>query len=862
VIAGGATGPKAESLARLTAAGLPVPEARFLGADAYREHAARAGLEALVRDGVTPAEIRAVMRATPISAGAEVLLRTWFTGLGGGALAVRSSGTAEDLPHASFAGQHGTYFVTSADALVERVRDCWASLYSDRAVAYRDTLAASSLEVAMAVIVQRVVSAIAAGVAFTRDPVTDADDVVVEACLGLGETLVSGKVTPDRFSFARDGLALLAADHGHKCVRVDLDPAGGVTQRSVPADEAAAPAIDEAVAREVARLSLAAEDLFGRAVDVEWAFDGELVWLLQARPITTIAKPAGRESAVDGGPGEPPIIWSNVNTGEILPDVATPMTWTVIYHHAEQLIGGMLGAFGLKLDAQKAIGLVGGRFYFNLTLLRDAFVHLPGVDVDVVLGGMHDYINLPSSPAQRASLWTRVRGIVRTATVLPGYVASHSPKRSVRFAAMMRSHAERATRELPGVADVGGAYRIFRSLIEDFARFNDALAFMGVAMFGFGVLGGLTKRWLGDETGALANRLVTGRGDVASADAGHEMWRLSALAKGARSVSSAVLVGSGWADVRERLEVSARGGDADAAGFLAAWDAFMTEHGHHRRGELEFANASWAERPDYVLGIVRSYLAEDRDIDPMAAYAERAADADRAAVEALARLRGLRRVVFKRVLAWGRSSAQTRENVKSEAVRWLVAIRLSLLAIGTKLAEAGVLDRADDIFFIEYDQLPALVGGDPRDWRSLVAGRRTEHERLEKLSPPPVVLGTWDESAGPWFTGEAAKTLTGISVSAGVARGPARVFLSADTDEPVLPGEILVAPFTDPGWTPYFVPAAGIVMDMGGLLSHGSIIAREYGIPAVVNVGPATQIIRTGQIIEVDGEKGEVRILG
>jgi phosphohistidine swiveling domain-containing protein len=263
-----------------------------------------------------------------------------------------------------------------------------------------------------------------------------------------------------------------------------------------------------------------------------------------------------------------------------------------------------------------------------------------------------------------------------------------------------------------------------------------------------------------------------------------------------------------------------------------------------------------------VLGIVRSYLAEDRDIDPMAAYAERAADADRAAVEALARLRGLRRVVFKRVLAWGRSSAQTRENVKSEAVRWLVAIRLSLLAIGTKLAEAGVLDRADDIFFIEYDQLPALVGGDPRDWRSLVAGRRTEHERLEKLSPPPVVLGTWDESAGPWFTGEAAKTLTGISVSAGVARGPARVFLSADTDEPVLPGEILVAPFTDPGWTPYFVPAAGIVMDMGGLLSHGSIIAREYGIPAVVNVGPATQIIRTGQIIEVDGEKGEVRILG
>jgi phosphohistidine swiveling domain-containing protein len=474
---------------------------------------------------------------------------------------------------------------------------------------------------------------------------------------------------------------------------------------------------------------------------------------------------------------------------------------------------------------------------------------------------MHDYVDLPTLPAPRASLWTRVAGVVRTATVLPGYVARHSPKRAVRFAALMRARTENVMRDLPGATDAA-AYRIFCTLIEDFARFNDALAFMGVAMFGFGVLGRVTKRWLGDETGALANRLVTGQGDVASADAGHAMWRLSALAKGTRSVSSAVLVGSGWADVRERLEVSARGGDADASGFLAAWDAFMAEHGHHRRGELEFANASWAERPDYVLGIVRSYLIEDRDGDPMAAYAERKADADRAADEAAARLGGLRRAIFTRVLAWGRSSAHTRENVKSEAVRWLVAIRRALLAIGEKLTDSGVLDRADDIFFVEYGELPSLVGGELRDWRVLVATRRAEHERLETLSPPPVVVGTWDESSGPWFRGTAAKTLRGISVSAGVARGPARVFLSADTDEPVLPGEILVAPFTDPGWTPYFVPAAGIVMDMGGLLSHGSIIAREYGIPAVVNVGPATRIISTGQMIEVDGDKGEVRILG
>jgi pyruvate,water dikinase len=200
--------------------------------------------------------------------------------------------------------------------------------------------------------------------------------------------------------------------------------------------------------------------------------------------------------------------------------------------------------------------------------------------------------------------------------------------------------------------------------------------------------------------------------------------------------------------------------------------------------------------------------------------------------------------------------------VKSEAVRWLVAIRHALLALGVRMVEAGELGRPDDIFFVEYGELDALVHGPAdRDWRSLVAARRAEHARLESLSPPPVVVGTWDERSG-WTVDEAQRVLKGISVSSGVARGRARVFLTADTEDTVYPGEILVAPFTDPGWTPYFVPAAGIVMDMGGLLSHGSIIAREYGIPAVVNVGPATRIIRTGDLVEVDGDAGIVRILG
>jgi pyruvate,water dikinase len=865
-------GSKAATLVALSEAALPVPEFRVLDSAAYRAHAARCGIPArLAIAGGEPldaAPCREAILDVPVEGQVERLLRSWYRELGGGHLAVRSSANAEDLLHASFAGQHGTFFVSDAAELVDRVRDCWVSLYSERAVRYRERQGVRHRDVAMAVIVQRLVPAVAAGVVFTVDPVDGSPGVFLEAGPGIGETLVSGKVTPDRYVFEPvEGLPLRHVEAGDKPVRIVPDGDGAVVEQAVSPEDAVALCFDEAMAREVAQLALRAEELIGAPADVEWAFDGEQVWLLQARPVTTgiahlraqDASTSVKPSVVAGSPD----IWSNVNTGEILPDVATPMTWSVVHGHADDILGGMLGAFGVPFDAQKLIGLVGGRIYFNLTMLRETFRTLPGIDPDIAFGGMQDYVELPTFEDTKPPLGARVRATLRMLRVMPGYVGHHTPKKAVVFAANMRKTTEAWMRQIGAAPDKDEALRLVRSLNEEFSEFNDTLAYMGVAMFGFGLLGSLCRKWLGDETGALANRMVAGRGDVASARAGHEMWRLSALARGATGVRSAVLVGSGWADVRSRLVSAAAAGDAKASEFLDAWDSFMVEHGHHRRGELEFSNPTWAETPEYVLGVIRSYLADDRGSDPLAAYADHAAAADKTVEESLARLRNpLKRAVFRRVLGWGRASARTRENMKSEAIRWLVAIRHALLVLGGRMVEAGVLDRADDIFFLEYEELPALVEDGEGDWRELVAARRAEHARLEQLSPPPVVVGEWDERSGPWIVSTDARTLKGISVSAGVARGPARVFLSADTDEHVLPGEILVAPFTDPGWTPYFVPAAGIVMDMGGLLSHGSIIAREYGIPAVVNVGPATRIISTGQIIEVDGDAGEVRIVG
>jgi pyruvate,water dikinase len=870
----GGIGPKAESLRRLSGAGLPVPDAQFLGADAYREHAKRAGVDALLlsegAETLDAAAVRAALESTPVAESVVAELAAMHRALGGGPVAVRSSGSAEDMPEASFAGQHGTYFVPDGERLADAVRECWASLYSDRAARYREHAGIVHDGVAMAVIIQRLVPAASAGVAFTVDPIDGSDRVLVESCFGIGEALVSGKVSPDAFTFEREGLVLTRSSNGTKPLRIVAGDDGRVTEERVDAVTAAKPSATEATAREVAALALEAERVFGAPVDVEWAFDGETVWLLQARPVTTLGgvraaaespvlKVAGRFT--ETAPGVEPVVWSNVNTGEILPDVASPMTWTIIHGHAQHVFGGLFDALGVHMDAQQSIGLVGGRIYFNLSLLRESIAHLPFIDTDLTLGGMQEYVELPVAAKGGKP---RLLAVLRAGVAMPGYFGRHTARKARRFIASVRAENASTEAALAAGLDETEALALFQRLMGKFDSFNDALAFMMVGMGGFGVLAGLTKRWLGDETGAVSNRLVSGRGGVASAEAGHAMWALGTLAGARTGVRECVEAGGGWREVRARLERT-DGADAQAAaGFLAAWDEFMSVHGHHRRGELEFANPTWSETPDYVLGIVRGYLARGEGADPIANYDARAAEADVVASECRAALRDpVRRAVFDRVLQWGRNGAVIRENVKSEIIRWLVSVRYTLLALADNLVEDGVLSDREDVFYLRWEEVaPIVAGPQSQDWRSIVAARRAEHDRLAALTPPPVVIGEWDEDEASWVVRSDSRMLRGMSVSAGVARGPARVFLSADTDETVLPGEILVAPFTDPGWTPYFVPAAGIVMDMGGLLSHGSIIAREYGIPAVVNVGPATRLITTGQIIEVDGDAGVVRIIG
>ena len=405
--------------------------------------------------------------------------------------------------------------------------------------------------------------------------------------------------------------------------------------------------------------------------------------------------------------------------------------------------------------------------------------------------------------------------------------------------------------------------QVFHGLQQVFDRTGE----LGGAMTGmqyFTLLARNCRKWFHDPESTIASKLLTGLGDINSAQAGLEIWRLAEMARARPQLQE--LIGSDltWAELRPRLAGVELGDE-----FLTRWDRLMFAGGHHCRGEFDVSKPRWRDEPDFVLATVRSYLRAGVDFDPETALRQQVAAREQLAGECRRRLRNpVKRLTFNFLLKRARLGACVRENLRDDINRRVAIARMALLELGERLVKHGVIAERDDVFFFyEPELIPVLKGIQSFDIRNTISDRKAEYRRNLGIFPPSVVVGQFNPDAvKPQDPGtpdplNPPEVLSGLAVSPGIVTGPARVIMSYSTEAQVLPGEILVAPFTDPGWTPYFLPAAGIVVDTGGMLSHGSIVAREYGKPAVVNVGPATRIIKTGQKIQVDGNQGKVRIL-
>jgi len=834
-------GPKAASLCTLHRLGVKVPPCCFVTTTAFREHLEANGLRPQIaarRDGTPEAleQIRRIIAQAPLTGPLRDEVAAAYERLGAAVVAVRSSATAEDLPGHSFAGQYETILgVKSLEECLDAIKKCWASLWTERAYEYRRRNGIDHQQVEMAVIVQQQIEPQAAGVAFSVDPVTGSHSrIVIESCRGLGEALVSGQVQPDRILLRKKNLALI--------------------RQHLVTDE---PSLSLKSARRLARRVRRIEERLGSPQDIEWALRDGTLWLLQARPITALPEPK---------PWEDRQVWTNLNLGEIAPDVMTPMTYTVIMLMFEPLFGPVFRLFGADPRPYPPAGRVAGRVYFNLNTILAAARPFTS---PARLSAMNDVFGGEQTRRfERGEFDLCDEDLPDLGFHWPKYILSwprlvcdliaHRPSKGDTFMANFKAGNDTVARFDTDAASTEELTRMVTQTLHENMR-DCSMLYMWPGSVASVVFQRACQNWLGNIDQALGYRLLAAQGGMADTEAALDLWRLAALAHENKETEAALLGDGAWNAICPRLAATDPG-----RRFLAGWDRFMVTHGQHCHSELEFFSPRWSEMPDYVLGLLQGYLCSMDRANPLERQRRLAEERERLTKQCRRRLRNpVKRGLFNWSLRLTQKSARYRENWKNEAVRLLAGFRRIFLALGERLRQKGIFTDREDIFFLEVSEVePVVQGRADFDVRQRIAERRAEYEWNRAQTPPPVVVGRYDPQKHVASSIDTSlKVLQGIAVSPGVATGKARVITQPGDRQHVEPGEILVAPVTNPAWTPYFLPAAGVVMDMGGVLSHGAIIAREYGLPAVVNVGPASKIIQTGQTIRVDGDRGTVTIV-
>jgi phosphohistidine swiveling domain-containing protein len=881
-------GGKALNLGKLVTAGFPVPAGFCLTTDAYhlavppglQELAARldgvpagtsgsgapgAGTAAAELDGL-PARARALIGAAAVPPGVEASVRAAYAALGAQpAVAVRSSATAEDLPFASFAGQQDSYTgVTGSDAVVDAVRRCWASLWSDRAVAYRSANGISHREVGLAVVVQVMVDAATAGVLFTANPVTGTrTETVINASPGPGQAVVSGAVNPDQFT---------------------LHTASATVLRRVPGDDDPERwwSLDDAELAALTKLGDAVQRLFGTPQDLEWVLDAAgKAWLTQSRPITSLYPLEDPLSpgtpAIGGGPAGETRVYL---CGTLLQGLTRPLT--------------PLGLVALSLARNDK----GPRQYVNPGLRM--FVDLTAVTQNT-WGRRYLTQVLPLADGRSAALIPELLADPRFAVrdrsrKAPARAAPATPEpRALRARKRRAWQPGKETAGNLGMvvglipAMLGAAVRpeaVLRRAEAYGRRLETELVLPEPATalhrldYAEQVLrrtvNGLIQATLpGPSVGyimlAVARRLLRGiaapreleavlRGlpHNVTTEMDLQLWQLAADIGADQASRDAFL-----AQEPATLTAAYRAGLLPAAAQEGV-RTFLARYGHRAVAEIDLGMPRWSEQPDHILGMISNYLrvqdpeqAPDRQFRRAAEHAEERIRSlvDRAGARGRWRARALE-LCLRRV----RELSGLRELPKFHIVQILGEMHRQLLLVGAELVRADVVEDAGDVFFLDFDELRVGLRG--AGMRSLVTSRRRLYDvELRRRHIPRVLLsdGT-DLEAAVMAKAPPYGALTGTPASAGTATGRVRV-ITDPVGARLEPGEILVVPSTDPGWTPLFLTAGALVMEMGGVISHGAVVAREYGIPAVVGVPDATTRLHTGQSVTVDGAAGTVREL-
>lgn len=870
-------GSKAATLAELQQAGLPVPPWFALTALALTNSLTDDQRLALGR--ASTEEARTVLAQVTPSPAVRAALEQALDILCpcGELLAVRSSALEEDGAERSFAGQFDSFLNVPRREVAERVAAVWRSGVGERAFAYRATGRGAPGQVAFtppAVLVQRMVDAEAAGVAFSADPVSGRRGLaVVAATFGLGKGLVDGTCEGDTYAVDRAGQIA----HRHIAVKSracrPVRPGEPPELVEAPPDRATRPAIDDDVVRAVAALARRVESHAGCPQDIEWAWAQSELVLLQARPITTLASLPDPDGART--------IWDNSNIVESYGGIVTPLTFSFARRAYEEVYRQfclLLGVPRATIVANQAIfrrmiGLVQGRIYYNLFSWYAMLALLPGYRYNKgfmeQMMGVRERLDEPTTTPLRTS--GPLGRLVGALTLLRP--ACCLVKAYVQLPGMREAFYTRLGRALDGSPaelallrpdELAAEYRRLEG--ELLVRWDAPLVNDFFAMISFGLLRNLASRWCGSAGDALQNDLLCAEGAIVSAEPARRMETMSAVASRDPHLVEALCEGT----LQEALAAV-----AEAPELKALYCAYLERFGERCTEELKLESATLHDDPLPLLRAVgrlarrTEYPATERNAAATVALRKQAEERTQAAL----RGRPLRTFIFKAVLRGARARVRDRENLRLERTRVFGRARRIFVELGRRYFALGLLDDPRDIFYLEAEEALGYVEGTVtcNDLRGLVAVRKTAFVRYQEVNMPDR-FETHGIPDGPALaqrrTGEPAQAewvgasaLSGTPCCPGVVRGRVRV-VGDPRNICLAPGEILAAERTDPGWIMLFPAAAGLLVARGSLLSHAAIVARELGLPTIVGLDGLSEWLQDGDWVEMDGSTGVVRKVG
>jgi rifampicin phosphotransferase len=797
------------------------------------------------------------------------------------ALAVRSSAIGEDSRHASFAGQLDSFLnVKSEKHLIEAVLGCWASYWSPRVLFYQ--LSKGICLRGMGVVIQKLVSSQISGILFTANPdlaVGKRDSLVVEYCRGFGDELAAGKLNPGRMVIDR-------SDFSYRD-QATPEQAGGEEDANLFTTDQM---------KRLSRAALKLEQHFGCPQDIEWTIDqnGQL-FLVQTRPITVgfTAPDVSDKAPQEAHPVGPFVLWSNANVNENFPEPISPFLYSIAsagYYHYFRNLALTLGfdprrVAMMEYPLRNVIGVHGARMYYNLTNIHSSLRMAPCGEL--LAKWFDDFVGVSKSASANDATLLKVPSAGRLAQWIEWLRTVSQTTWQLLFLTKRVAAFERVVHEFAATTKPSLLEsKSLNDLLQDLRAFIDircnrwtnASLADATAMVTYGMLKRLLSREFPDrEQSGLHNSLLKGLRDVVSGTPIIELWKLSRMVQENPSLNDLLNANN---DARFLAEICVK---PEYSTFHAAFQSFLQDWGFRCSGELMLTVASFQEQPEALLDILRSYVALKGE-SPLDLLNRQAADRES---ETYAVMQQLRRRRLFWVLPWPSQatwlSIVLKSCHKSIALRERARLKQALvynrcrriaLAIADKLVAIDGLQNRNDIFFLTYEEVDSLLVGSamfPYLTKELVQLRKDEHQRLSRMTPddsfvlPP---GCYLPVDGPAVRVAMntevqvdEKSLLGIGACGGKVTGPATILRDISECRMLHQGDVLVTRQTDPGWGPVFFLIQGLVMERGGMLSHGAILAREYGIPTVVGVRDATKQILTGQRITVNGDRGIVQLL-